>query len=131
MAKRRSRLLLRSEVIAKQGQDVGAIVIGCILLEHAVEAQAHEVAEFLLTPLIAAYQNGLQLALGWPVSVPRVIGLGHALLGQEAAARDFLNQAIASTEKAGARTELARARLDLAHLLAGNQEARLRAEARS
>jgi class 3 adenylate cyclase len=128
--KRRERLVRQARAIEQLGQDVTALGMGCILLEHAAEAQVHEAAQYLLPPLMEAYDAGLILAPGWPVSVPRVIGLGLALLGQEAEAKNFLGQAIELAEKSGARPELTRARLNLAHLLAADRNPEPRAEAR-
>ena len=130
LAKRRTRLLRQAQGIAQLGQDVTALGMGCILVEHAAEAQVHEAAQILLPPLAKAFEAGLIFAPGWPVLVPRVLGLGHILLGQEEAGRNALLKANELALAAGARSELARARLGLAQLLAASQQADEQAQAR-
>ncbi len=128
--KRRTRLLRQSNAIRELGQNVTSLGMGFMLLEHAVEAQVHEAAEILLPPLSQAYKSGLVLAPGWPLLAPRVIGLGRALLGQDAEAKRLLSEAIHVASRSGARLELARARMDLAHLLAADSGQAQRDEAR-
>jgi transcriptional regulator with XRE-family HTH domain len=70
-----------------------------------------------LPVLEAAYTAGFAFVIGWPMSVPRLLGVANRCLGRPKKAEVWLRIAIAAAERAPAAAEGARARLDLAETL--------------
>jgi DNA-binding SARP family transcriptional activator/tetratricopeptide (TPR) repeat protein len=73
--------------------------------------------------LEAAHSRGVTFVVGWAASVPRLLGVASFLAGRPDTAQSSLQHAITTADRADAVGEAARARLDLARLLAETDHA--------
>ena len=71
----------------------------------------------LLRTLEGAWRRGARFGLGWPLSVPRLIGVGALGLGRAGDAVEWLERAVALADDAAAPAEAGRARHDLARAM--------------
>lgn len=88
----------------------------CLRAQLAAMAERPELIAGLYDALELAAQRGVELCLGWPLSVQRMLGLCAALMQRPEEARAHLERAVVVTERLGAPLELAQALLDLAEL---------------
>jgi tetratricopeptide (TPR) repeat protein len=115
---------------ALQGRaDLNALMIACAMVELADALQAPSLAEPASGLLAAAQRQGFVFACSWPFFVPRLRGVAAMLAGKFDFAEEQLGAAIAIAERVGAAIELARARLDLARMLATRNSSGDRARA--
>lgn len=104
-------------LIAHWPARIGSVIVPAVLAELA-PAEVGQLADDLATALGSIEDTGMVLTDGLLHLIPRVRGLAEARAGRPDQARMHLERAIDLAERIGARAEGARARLDLARLLA-------------
>jgi len=103
------------------GRDLHSIPAYCTLGELGARLNDMELLTWCLDALQEAYEMKVVLCSSWGYLIPRAIGAGFAAQRRWAEAERYLDEAIAHAEAAGARTELGRACLDYAQMLAARR----------
>jgi tetratricopeptide (TPR) repeat protein len=109
---------LVADLMPAVGSDTYSLAPCCALVELCDLTATPALVEQPAQALSRAMERGVLFSSGWMYLIPRVLGVAAALNGQWEKAADLFHAAIDAATRAGARPELGRSYLDLAHMLA-------------